>query len=42
MFLISWERIIAENKNANVELIINDTDAIRNKILDKLSMIGEL
>ena len=34
--------VISENKNANVELIINDTDAIRNKILDKLSMVGEL
>ena len=34
--------VVSENKNANVELIIDDTDAIRNKILDKLSMVGEL
>jgi hypothetical protein len=34
--------VISENKNANIELIINDTDAIRNKILDKLSIVGEL
>ena len=34
--------VISENKNANIELIINDTDAIRNKILDKLPIVGEL
>lgn len=34
--------VISENKNANVEITIKDTDLIRNKILDKLSLIGEL
>jgi hypothetical protein len=28
--------VVSENINANVEIIVNDTDAIRNKILDKL------
>ena len=34
--------VISENKNANAKIIIKDTDAIRNQILDKLSMVGEL
>jgi len=34
--------VISENKNANVEIIVKDTDLIRKKILDKLSLIGEL
>jgi hypothetical protein len=34
--------VISENKDANVEITITDTDAIRNKIIDKLSMGGEL
>ena len=34
--------VVSDNKNANVEIVITDTDVIRNKILDKLSMIGEL
>jgi len=34
--------VVSENKNENVEIIVQDTDAIRNKILDKLSMVGEL
>ena len=32
--------VVAENMNQNVELIVKDTDAIRNKILDKLYMVG--
>jgi len=34
--------VVSDNKNANIEIIITDTDAIKNKILDKLSMVGEL
>ena len=34
--------VVSESKNENVELIIRDTDTIRSKILDKLSMVGEL
>ncbi len=33
--------VISENKNANVKITIKDTDAFRNKILDKLPMVGE-
>ena len=28
--------VVSENKNENVEIIVNDADGIRNKILDKL------
>ena len=34
--------IVSENKNENVEILVKDTDTIRNEILNKLSMIGEL
>ena len=34
--------VISENKNENMEIIVKDTDAIRNEILNRLSMIGEL
>ena len=33
--------IVSDNKNVNVDIIVQDTGAIRNNILDKLSMIGE-
>src|SRR5208337_2494755 len=34
--------VASENQNVNVEIVIADTDVIRNKILDKLSMVGKL
>ena len=34
--------VVSENINANVEIIVQDTDAIRNEILNRLSMVGEL
>ena len=34
--------VVSENLNRNVELIVNDADVIRNKILDKLSMVEKL
>jgi len=40
--LVSSATIIPENKNENVEIMVKDTNAIRNRILDKLSMVGEL
>ena len=40
--LVSSATIIPENKNENVKIIVKDTNAIRNRILDKLSMVGEL
>ncbi len=33
--------VVSENKNENVEIIVKDSDAIRKKILNKLSMVGE-
>jgi hypothetical protein len=33
---------MSENKDVNVEITITDTDTIRNQILYKLSMVGEL
>lgn len=39
--LVSSATIIPENKNENVEIMVKDTDAIGNRILDKLSMVGE-
>jgi abortive infection bacteriophage resistance protein len=34
--------VMSENKDVNVVITITNTDAIRYKILDKLSMVGEL
>jgi hypothetical protein len=34
--------VVSKNMNANVEIIVKDTGAIRNEILNKLSMAGEL
>src|SRR5271157_1074028 len=34
--------VVSENQNANVEIVITDTDVIRNKILDKLAIVGKL
>jgi transposase len=34
--------VVSENRNVNVEIIVNATDEIRNQILDKLSTVGEL
>ena len=34
--------VVSDNKNTNVDIRITDTYAIRNKILDKLSMVEEL
>jgi len=34
--------VISENLNQNVEINVTDADEIRNKILDKLAIIGEL
>ena len=34
--------VVSENINENVEIFIKDTDTIRNEILNKLSMVGEL
>ena len=33
--------VVSENKNENVDIIAQDTDAIRNNILDKLYIVGE-
>ncbi len=33
--------VVSNNKNVNVDIIVQDTGAIRNNILDKLYMIGE-
>lgn len=30
---------VSENKNENVELIVNDVDGIRGKILEKLALV---
>ena len=32
---------VSENKNENVELIVNDVDEIRNQILAKFDLVGE-
>jgi hypothetical protein len=34
--------VVSENINENVEILVKDTDTIRNEILNKLSMVGEL
>jgi hypothetical protein len=34
--------VVSENKNENVEIIVQDTNTIRNEILNKLSMVGEM
>jgi len=33
--------LVSENKNVNVELIVNDADGIRKQILAKFERIGE-
>jgi hypothetical protein len=33
--------IVSENKNENVEIIVNDADRIRKQILAKFERIGE-
>jgi hypothetical protein len=33
--------IVSENKNENVEMIVNDADRIRKQILAKFERIGE-
>ena len=33
--------IVSENKNENVEIIVNDADEIRNQILAKFDRVGE-
>jgi hypothetical protein len=32
---------VSENKNENVEIIVNDADEVRGKILSKLSLFRE-
>ena len=34
--------VVSEILNQNVEIIVQDTDAIRNEILNKLSIVVEL
>jgi hypothetical protein len=34
--------VVSENINENVEILVKDTDTIRNEILNKLSLVGEL
>lgn len=34
--------VISENKNGNVEIIIKDGDGIRNEILARFAMVGEM
>jgi hypothetical protein len=33
--------VVSENKNENVEIIVNDADEIRNQILAKFDRVGE-
>ncbi len=33
--------VVSDNKNETVDIAINDVDIIREKIMDKLSLVGE-
>jgi hypothetical protein len=33
--------VVSENKNENVEIIVNDADGIRKQILAKFDLVGE-
>jgi hypothetical protein len=34
--------VVSENKNENVEIIVNDADNIRKEILAKFELVGEI
>jgi len=33
--------VVSQNRNENVEIIVQDTDAIRKEILAKFNLVGE-